>query len=259
MSELDDKYFRRIENYRLDEISKYMSMFSAGINKQNVCLINPLGDKYFGLGLVHWYYHNDKIEGKKYFYRASLCREWLAVHYEEYKEEIGVRNVAPEAYKELYYGILSGNKEQAKKIAELVVKYQDVKEPGWYVNILLGNSLVNILLHNDSQANKWIDELELLKSKRGMKQYIEGPGRAMRGLANHNVEELNAGLNYMLRHHVAKMKREGNTLEQIFAYDSIGLAMIAKDRGLQITVKHELLPEEYLEETEIDYSELTIF
>ena len=72
------------------------------------------------------------------------------------------------------------------------------------------------------------------------------------------IREINKGLEFMLRHHVGRMKRDGRKKEQYFAYDSVALAMLAKERGINITVKHELLPEEYLEQTEIDYSAIEV-
>ena len=92
-----------------------------------------------------------------------------------------------------------------------------------------------------------------------MKQFVEGHARVYKGIIEQDAEEFNAGLSFMLRNHVARMKRNGNTLEQYFAYDSVALAMIAKDRGIEITVKHELLPMSYLEKTDIDYSEIKLF
>ena len=78
----------------------------------------------------------------------------------------------------------------------------------------------------------------------------------MRGLINRNEEEFNAGLITMLKNHVGRMKKRGDTLEQYFAYDSVALAMLARNRGFNVMVKHDLLPEEYFTETIINYDEI---
>lgn len=44
-----------------------------------------------------------------------------------------------------------------------------------------------------------------------------------------------------------------------FAYDSIALAILARNQGLEITVKHELLPIEFLEDSLIDYKSVSLF
>ncbi len=46
---------------------------------------------------------------------------------------------------------------------------------------------------------------------------------------------------------------------EVSAYDSVALAMIARDRGIQVTVEHNLLPEEYFVEANINYDEITMF
>lgn len=63
----------------------------------------------------------------------------------------------------------------------------------------------------------------------------------------------------MLKHHIGRMRRDGSDLDVYFASSSVALAMLAKDRGINITVKHNLLCEEYLDEGEINYSELRLY
>ncbi|MDE5825483.1 MAG: immunity 49 family protein [Lachnospiraceae bacterium] len=82
--------------------------------------------------------------------------------------------------------------------------------------------------------------------------------RAYREIIERDEAKFDKGLEYMPKHHVARMRRNGNYLEKFFACDSVALAMLAKDRGMVITVKHDLLPMEYLENTNIDYSKLQL-
>lgn len=46
-----------------------------------------------------------------------------------------------------------------------------------------------------------------------MKQYVEGHARAFRGLVQRDEDEINKGLEFMLKHHVSRMKRDGRKLE----------------------------------------------
>lgn len=125
-------------------------------------------------------------------------------------------------------------------------------------NTLLGYSLKYVVLDDVDNTMKYINQLEENKSKRGMKQYAEGHARAFKGLVQRDKGEFDKGLEFMLKHHVARMKRDGRKLEQYFAFDSLALAMLAKERGINITVKHELLSEEFLKENDIDYSAIKI-
>ena len=144
-------------------------------------------------------------------------------------------------------------------MAELFGSYKELEKNESLSNELLGYGLKYLILNDKEQAREYIEKLENCKSKKGMKQFVEGHARVYKGIIEQDTEEFNAGLSFMLRNHVARMKRNGNTLEQYFAYDSVALAMIAKDRGINITVEHELLPMSYLEKTDIDYSEIKLF
>lgn len=70
------------------------------------------------------------------------------------------------------------------------------------------------------------------------------------GLVERDAELFNKGLTYILNHHVSEVE----DLEKYFSYDGVALAMLAMDRGIEITVEHELLPMEFLESTQIDYA-----
>ena len=51
-------------------------------------------------------------------------------------------------------------------------------------------------------------------------------------LVQGDEQDFNKGLEFMLNHHVSRMKRDGRKVEQYFAYDSVTLAMLAKERGV---------------------------
>jgi hypothetical protein len=158
----------------------------------------------------------------------------------------------------MYNAILCGDRKRMIHMAELYGSFKEY-DPGDNVPYqLLGYALKYVILDEKENALKAIEKIEERQNKRGMKQYAQGHGRAFRGLVERDADEFNKGLEFMLRHHEARIKREGRTLEQYFAYDSIALAMLAKDRGMEITVKHALLPMEYLESTQIDYSEIHV-
>lgn len=211
------------------------------------------------LGIIEMFYKRNIVNGRKCFYVASKMKEWeynkfLQKTYNIYNEE-----VTTYSYEILYFAILSGNKKQRNIIANYLGSFEEEeKEECNLVNTLLGYSLKYVVLDDTDNAIKYINQLEENKSKRGMKQIAEGHARALKGLIERNEKEFNKGLEFMLKHHVARMKRDGRKLEQYFAFDSVALAMLAKEREINITVEHELLPKEYLEDTDIDYSSIEV-
>ena len=254
-----EKYFRSLEASKLKSQQEDKEALLQGITKENVYLVESLEYTYFSLGIISYCYHGNVELSKKYFYQATLCTEWNMEHYDEYKEKLYPELVTTYSYPSLYYAILSCNKEHRKKRAELFGKYAELEKNDYFSNILLGYSLKYVILNDKQMANQWLDELEKAKGKRGMKQFVEGHGNAMRGIINEDAELFQLGLKKMLSTYVARMKREGNELHQYFAYEAIALALLAKERNISIDIEHNLLPKEYLEETEIDYSKITMY
>lgn len=259
MNVVDNNYFEELERDENARILESAARLKKGIFLRNVYEIVSLEDDYATLGTIDFCYKHDVTEGKRMFYKSSLCQAWLMEHYDEYKNKLCLENVTTYSYPTLYYGILSGNKNHMFKRAELFGKYVHMEQDEFLANKLLGYSLKYVMLNDVENANRWIEELQKVRNKRGMKQLATGQGIAMRGIINNNEEEFNEGLLKMLKNHVGRMKREGDCLLQFFAYDSVALAMLAKERGINVTVKHDLLPDEYFVETDIDYDEITLF
>ena len=99
-------------------------------------------------------------------------------------------------------------------------------------NILLGYGLKYAILNNKEKMLEYAQKLEESKTKRGMKQYADGEARIFRGLAEHDEEEFNKGLEFMLEHHVARMRRNACCLEAHFAYSCLAFAMLAKGQRI---------------------------
>lgn len=250
------QYFESIEVDRYEDIKLNEQMIKKGISEKNVYTLEWLEFDYSTLAIVQVCLHCDFEKAKEYYYTASLIRTWIIENYAKYREQISVNMVTTYSYLTLYYGILSGNFEHAKYRATLFGKYSELETDEFEANMLLGYTLKYVILNDKENALIWSDKLNKLKDKRGMKQLVAGHGRAMWGLIEMDEKEFNAGLQTMLKNHVGRMKKSGDALEEYFAFDSVALAMLAKERGIQITVKHDLLPMEYLEYTNIDYKKI---
>lgn len=221
--------------------------------------MNSLEFCYKSLGMLEWVINNNLIEARKKFFLASMAREWYYMVFPTVKYEFSSMEVRTYAFESLFYAVLSGNKEWAIHMAELFGSYKELETQEHLANELLGYCLKYVILDDVEQAKEYIQRIVASKNKKGMKQYSNGYARAYRGIVERNAEEFNAGLLFMLNNHEARMKRDGREFDARFAYDSVALAMIAKGRGIEITVKHELLPMSYLEKTDIDYSEIRLF
>lgn len=251
-------YFEELYEYNTEDLTENIEYIKQ--KKRNLMeIVYGMRDELKTLGIVEACYKKHYNESKRFFFGASKMQEWFYKEYNNKQYNIPSGEVTTYSYETLYFAILSGCKQQRKLMANYLGSFvEEEKEECNLVNTLLGYSLKYVVLDDTDNAMKYINQLEESKSKRGMKQFTEGHARAFRGLVQRDEEEFNKGLEFMLRHHVGRMKRDGRKKEQYFAYDSVALAMLAKERGINITVKHELLPEEYLEQTEIDYSAIEV-
>ena len=250
-----EKFFWETCIEELQEVYEYIR--EKDENKANI-----MGELEFynkSLGMLEWVFNNNLIEARKRFYIASMAREWYYMVFPTGKYEFSSMEVRTYAFESLFYAVLSGNKEWAIHMAELFGSYKELETQEHLANELLGYGLKYVILDDVERAKEYIQRIEASKNKKGMKQYSSGYARAYRGIVERNAEEFNAGLLFMLNNHAARMKRDGRGFDGRFAYDSVALAMIAKDRGIDITVEHELLPMSYLEKTDIDYSEIKLF
>ena len=217
-----------------------------------------LESNYNSLGIIRFILDEDLEKSKKNFYKGTLAREWTYDMYDNTGKVRDLGYVSAYVYECMLYGILTGSKERAIQMAMLFGGRAEAEKEDYIVNILLGYGLKYVILDDKEKAYEYINKIEELKDKRGMKQYFNGERRVYKGLIDRDEEEFNEGLSFLLKNHKSRMKRNGNTLEQYFAYDSLAYAMIAKERGLEITVTHELLPIEFLEKTDIDYSRISL-
>ncbi len=253
-----DEYFEELYEYSIDDLSEAYEMIRTNKKINMDYMIYSLENQYNCLGIINLCYRKNLKEAREYFYKATLAREWFFEQLQKKEYMVEIYRVSSVYFEKLYDGILSGNRDRAVHMAELYGSVE-VEEEANPATIMLGYGLKYAILDDKEKTLEFVKMMEENKAKRGLKQYADGEAHVFRGLVERDEEELNKGLEFMLKHHVAKMKREGRYLEQFFAYNSVALAMLAKDRGMEITVKHELLPEEYLEDVEMDYSELKLY
>lgn len=249
------EYFKKIYNSRSENIEEYNMMIKENLGN-TAWLYNEIEFNRNSLGILEFVLNNNIVESKKNFYRSTLAREWTYEAYDKGEYEIDKEYVTTYVYESLFYAILSGQMERAIYMANLFGGRKEVEKDDFFSNILLGYGLKYVILDDKENAYEYINKLEESKEKRGMKQFYSGYRRVYKGIIDRDENEFKEGLLFMLKNHKSRMKKNGNTLEQYFAYDSIALAMIAKERGLKI--ENELLPLEFLETSEIDYSELSI-
>ena len=252
------KYFEELYNILKDGINKKLQL----IEQQKGCvprIYSSVESYEESLGILEFCYKNNIIESKRNFYKSTIAREWTYMAYDQKKYDIEKGYVTTYVYESLFNAILCGDKERMIYMANLFGGRIEEEKDDYKPNIMLGYGLKYVILDYKEKAYEYIKQLEENKDKRGMKQYYNGYYKVYKGIIDRDEEIFNDGLLFMLKHHKQRMKKNGDTLQQYFAYDSIALSMIAKDRGININVKHEMLPMEYLEPVDLDYSEIKLF
>lgn len=253
-----NEYFKELYSDSIESISNSRLLIEK--KQGNIPLIyHEIEFERTTLGIVEYLLNKDIFESKKNFYRTTLAREWTYEAYNSGKYEISKSYVTTYAYESLFYAILSGSKERAVHMANLFGGRPEEEKEDFFKNTLLGYGLKYVILDDKENAYEYINKLEENKDEKGIKQYNSGYKKVYKGIINRDKSEFNEGLLFMLKNHKARMKKNGNTLEQYFAYDSIALAMVAKERGINIEIEHELLPLEYLESVDIEYIKLGLF
>ncbi|MBO5500214.1 MAG: immunity 49 family protein [Bacteroidales bacterium] len=253
-----EKYFEELYESTLNHINKVYEKIKSNKRISMDYVIYSLESDFNCLGILELCYRKDLKAGRECFYKATLAREWFFEQIRKKEYEVSLDNVDCYTFPHLYDAILSGNKERAIYMAELFGSIE-VSEKIKPAVLMLGYGLKYTILDDKEKTLEYVKMMEENKTKSGMKQYVAGEARAFRGLVERDEVEFNEGLEYMLTHHIGRMRREGSDLDEYFATGSVALAMLAKDRGINITVKHNLLREEYLQEVEVDYSGLKLY
>ena len=258
MNKEEKECFVELHIQSTNEIAEVLQMISDSTSNL-LELVNLLKINHEILGMIEFAYYNNVVKGRIHYYKASLAREWYYKEFPSREYNIDKFEVTTYSYESLFYSVLSGNREWAVRMANLFGSYKELETDEFLANELLGYGLKYVILDDKEHAEEYIQKLEDNKDKRGMKQYAKGYARAYRGIIERDTEEFNQGLLFMLKNHASRMVKNGKNMMKYFAYDSVALAMIARERGIEITVEHELLPKNYLEETDIDYSKLKLF
>jgi len=187
---------------------------------------------------------------------------WVYEHYDQSPQKVCrfPSRINSESYRRMYFAVISGDWDIAIKIADYYFEFQklDDYELEEY-SLELCNVMKYLILDRDEECMAALEKLESLSATdRHYKKMVEGQAVAIRGLLTKDEDLFNKGLLQVFKNHEAKVKREGNGIYGYFCYDGVALAMIGMRRGFNITIEHEKLKPEYLEKSDIDYSQIVI-
>lgn len=219
------------------------------------------GGMYEQIGIEYIVGAEDITEGRKAFYKSMVNWIWVYEHYNKNQDVCRFpTRINSESYRRMYFAVISGDWDIAIKIAGYYFEFQkldfDSREE---YSVELCNVMKYLILDRDEECKSALEKLESLSATdRHYKKMVEGQAIAVRGLLTKDEELFNKGLLQVFKNHEAKVKREGNGIYGYFCYDGVALAMIGMRRGFNITIEHEKLKPEYLEKSDIDYSQIVI-
>lgn len=219
------------------------------------------GGMYEMIGLEYIVGAEDITEGRKVFYKSMVNWIWVYEHYNKNQDVCRFpTRINSESYRRMYFAVISGNWTIATKIAEFYFEFQKLDfESREEYSVELCNVIKYLILDRDEECMAALEKLESLSATdRHYKKMVEGQAIAVRGLLTKDEVLFNKGLLQVFKNHEAKVKREGNGIYGYFCYDGVALAMIGMRRGFNITIEHEKFKNEYLEQSDIDYSQIVI-
>ena len=219
------------------------------------------GDLYERIGLDYIVGAEDITEGRKSFYKSMINWQWIYEHYNQNQDVVKYPfYLCSESYRRMYFAVISSDWTIATKIAGFYFEFQKLdEEPMEPYSVELCNVMKYLILDRDEECKSALEILESLSvTDRHYKKMVEGQAIAVRGLLTKDEVLFNKGLLQVFKNHEAKVKREGNGIYGYFCYDGVALAMIGMRRGFNITIEHEKLKPEYLEKSDIDYSQIVI-
>jgi hypothetical protein len=153
-----------------------------------------------------------------------------------YMSEKHERRVMDTGIYDISYALLSDNVNLIRRFSRLKNPINAINSFGYQ----LPNAMQNILLNNDEK---------LLDNIRDITRFVKLPRIAayaptvevFNGFANHNADEIKAGLEALLKTH--RKRNNDPLISRFFSIDTAGLCKLAWIKGFEINLSNGLVPQ----------------
>jgi hypothetical protein len=164
-------------------------------------------------------------------------------------EPISPSYISMMAYKELFSALASGDLVLAGSLAEKMGGRESIeKEYDRPFDTALGYTLKNILAADDVGAKKYLETFELTCQEQDNVDF-KGYAVVLRAVLNHDVRMAEAGFVDVIAGHIRQCKVGGmfqDTEDELISLWGVGLANLARMRGLKINASDSLIPSELI-------------
>ena len=161
-------------------------------------------------------------------------------------EPISRSYVSMLAYKELLEALASGDMALSMNFAQKMGGRDALeKEYDTPFTIAMGYTLKYLILDDESNAKAWLAKLELLCE--GKLANFKGYVAMIAAIIHQDEAAMNAAIPALIEGHKKESKGQGmfsDLLDEYLAVWAIGLANLAKKRGLHLNAETDLIPKE---------------
>jgi hypothetical protein len=206
------------------------------------------GDCHF-LGFAAWHIDKDVAAFRAYISESVRITANIIERFDA-GDPIDQSYVSMIVYQELLSGLAAGDFEGSMKLAALMGgRIKAEKEEDSNITLAFGNALKFVVLGEpEGEARRWVDELTIQCSAKQSLNYIGYP-RILRSILDNDRAAAQAGFVELLAGHRKLSKGNGffaGTEHEALCIWGIGLANLARWRGLEIAFSDDLIPQELL-------------
>ncbi len=242
----------------VDECKKEIKEILQSARKEKEYYSYPeLAMQYSKIAREQYVFHKQFEEGRKNAFRAALCQALVLEHYHELGICFDLFLLHHYTANQICFALMADHEKLAKRIAMDMEIHPEINEDIDEYFLYPARALKYVVLDEKEKAEEVLAVWDSTKMKSKTKKMYESHGLAYKALLYRDEKMFNEALPKMFAcHDKLRVETYGHTYWHEFSYEAIGLTMLARKRGMNVTVRHELLKDDYLQNIAIDYEAL---
>ena len=227
-----DKLIELVEN-QLNTKEKLIKEIEAG-SFSSLSIVFLSGIEEF-LALYNFFIQNKLSLSKIQYFKAAKCRQYIYKHYSK---------VLDDTFNSINYSILSDHNELIKEFSNYKLLNNNS-----HINSVYVQGAQGMIKKDKNLTIRAGEKMIELAKQRKFKPY-RGFGIVFQAYGKNDQMLLDNGIKELLNSHP---ERDITPFSKLyFSFDTIAVAKLALRNGMEINVKHDLLPRELLEIKELD-------